>query len=430
MSLESNAKRVRIYVNEGDHVGHQAVDVAILSFLRRENAAGATVFRAVEGFAGDGDIHTSRLVDSLRALPLVIEWVDSAERVEQLLGPIKQMVKRGLITVDPTEVVLYAPLSVRRVSAHVSAADVMSREVATVAPEVPVRDVVELLLGKEYRAVPVVEGGVPVGIITNSDLVNRGGLGVRIELLPSLDTPELHAELERLSRNQKTAREVMTARPVTVPDNAALPHVADLMVRHRLKRLPVVDAQGHLVGVVSRLDLLRTVAQGGTGDESAPRELGLNASMEIARIVRRDVPTVHPETPVAEVMQAVFSTRLNRAVVVDQERRVLGLITDAELLERVTPSLRPSALRSLMHRLPFAPRRVGQHEAEQHGMARTAAELMVADVPTAEEHTLLGHALAPMLQGKEKLIAVVDAERRLVGVVDRADILRGLAVPS
>jgi CBS domain-containing protein/PII-like signaling protein len=429
MSLESKCKRVRIYVNEGDHVGHQSVDMAILIFLRAHNAAGATVFRAVEGFAGDGEIQTSRLVDSLRQLPLVIEWVDTAERVEQLLGPIKQMVNRGLITVDPTEVVLYAPHPVRRVSSHVSAADVMSREVAAVEPDFPVRSVVELLLGKLYRAVPVVEGRVPVGIITNTDLVNRGGLGVRMELLPSLDTPELHAELERLGRTQKTAREVMTPRPVTVLSTAPLPRVADLMVRWRLKRLPVVDAQGLLVGVVSRLDLLRTVAAGISDDESAPRELGLNASTEIARVMRRDVPTVYPDTSVAEVMQAVFSTRLNRAVVVDHERRVLGLITDAELLERVTPSLRPGALRSLMHRLPFAPRRAGQHEAEQHGMARTAAELMVAEVPTAMEHTLLGEALVPMLQGKEKLIAVVDEDRRLVGVVDRADILRGLAPP-
>jgi CBS domain-containing protein len=82
-----------------------------------------------------------------------------------------------------------------------------------------------------------------------------------------------------------------------------------------------------------------------------------------------------------------------------------------------------------MHRLPFAPRRAGQQEAEQHGVARTAAELMVSDVPMAMEHTRLAQALAPMLQGKEKLIAVVDEDRRLVGVVDRADILRGLAHP-
>jgi len=51
-----------------------------------------------------------------------------------------------------------------------------------------VREVVTLMLGKTYRAIPVVESGMPVGIITNSDLLKRGGLTMRVELLRSLDT--------------------------------------------------------------------------------------------------------------------------------------------------------------------------------------------------------------------------------------------------
>ena len=427
MAFEGIGKRVRIYVNEGDRVGHQPADVAILEFLRRENASGATVYRAVEGFGGTGDIHGSRFVDAVRQLPLVIEWVDSAERVERLLGPLKRMVVRGLITVDPTEVVLFAPHPVRRVSGRLSAGDVMSRAVATVEPDVPVREVVELLLGRVYRALPVVEAGVPVGIITNSDLVSRGGLAVRMELLPALQAPELQTELERLAREKKTAREVMTPRPVTVHVATPLPRVADIMARRHLKRLPVVDDQGQLVGVVSRLDLLRTVAEGFSSSESEPRDIGLDGALPVERVMRRDVPTVFPESSVTEVMQAVFSTRLNRALVVDTERHVLGLVTDAELLERVTPSLRPSALQSLMHRLPLLARRHALREVDQHALAHTAAELMTGHVPMAEEHTPLREALASMLHGKEKLIAVVDPDRRLLGVVDRADVLRGLA---
>ena len=146
--------------------------------------------------------------------------------------------------------------------------------------------------------------------------------------------------------------------------------------------------------------------------------------------MRRDVPTVFPETSVPEVMQAVFSTRLNRAVVVDADRHVLGLVTDAELLERVTPALKPGALQSLMHRIPLIPRRQDEREVEQHALAHTARELMVSAIPTAEESTPLRQALRDMLEGKEKLIAVIDKQRKLVGVVDRADILRGLAAPG
>ena len=430
MTLEGRGKRVRIYLNEGDKVGHQTADMAVLTFLRRENAAGATVFWAIEGFGGHGEIHTARLVDVAPALPMVIEWIDSEERVERLLPRIKELVPRGLITVDPTEIVLYEPYPVRRVSSHLTAADVMSHDVTAVGPQVPVRQVVELLLGRVYRAVPVIDGRVPVGIISNSDLVTRGGLTVRMELLPSLEGPELHDVLERLARQQKTAGEIMTPHPVIVLATTPLPEVAQIMARRHLKRLPVVGPGGGLVGIVSRLDLLRTVAEGFSRSQPEPDQVGLNGDAPIGKVMRRDVPTVFPETSVPEVMQAVFSTRLNRAVVVDAERHVLGLVTDAELLERVTPSLKPSALQSLMHRLPLLPRRQDDRGVEQHALARTARELMVGAIPTAEESTPLRQALRSMLEGKEKLIAVVDGQRKLVGVVDRADILRGLAAPG
>ncbi len=426
MALEGRGKRVRIYLNEGDRVGQQTADVAVLTFLRGENAAGATVFRAVEGFGGHGEMHTARRVDSSQPLPMVIEWIDSEERVDRLLPRVKDLVPRGLITVDPTEIVLYEPYPVRRVPSHLTAGDVMSHDVTAVGPQVPVRQVVELLLGRVYRAVPVIEGSAPVGIITNSDLVSRGGLAVRVELLPSLKGAELDDVLERLTEQQKTAGDIMTARPVTVLATTPLPEVAQIMARRRLKRLPVVGPGGGLVGVVSRIDLLRTVAEGTSSGQAEPDQVGLNVEAPIGEVMRRDVPTVFPETPVPEVMQAVFSTRLNRAVVVDGERRVLGLVTDAELLERVTPSLKPSALQSLMNRLPI-PRRQGESETEQHALARTARELMVSAIPSAEESTPLRQALRSMLEGKEKLIAVVDRQRKLVGVVDRADILRGLA---
>lgn len=429
-SLEGKAKRVRIYLNEGDHVGHKPAHVAIVEFLHNANCSGATVFRGIEGFGEAGDVHTDRLVDVTPRLPLVVEWVDTVERVERLLERVKAMVTRGLITVEDIHVALYAPHPVRRVSRLISAGEAMSREIVSVGPREPVSRVVELLLGKAYRAVPVVENGVPIGIVTNSDLVERGGLGARMELLPRLNTPEFQAELARLAKDRKVAGDIMTPKPVTVHAATPLPQVADLMSHRRLKRLPVTDNSGRLVGVISRVDLLRTVAEGYAGVAPEQARAGLNSNVPIARVMRRDVPTVHPDTPVGEVMQAVVSTRLNRAVVVDQARRVVGIVTDAELLDRVTPSLRPSALRSLMHRLPFLRHAAEELAAEHHAEARSAKDLMSTDVLTEGEETPLRQAIAAMLRGKHKLTAVVDREQRLVGVVDRADVLRGLVLPS
>ena len=426
MDLVGKAKRVRIYLSEGEKVGHQPAWMAMLEFLRRENAQGATLVRGVSGFGATGRIHTPHLVDVAQDLPVVIEWIDAPDVVERLLPRVKGMVARGLITVDDTEIVFHRANPIRELPRELTAADVMSREVTVVTRDTPVSQLVELLVGKQYRAAPVVEGSVPVGIVTNGDLVRKGGLGVRVDLLSALHKPELRDVLDRLATSNKVASDVMTPGPVTVHERTPLPQVAEVMTNRRLKRLPVVDDHGAMVGLVSRVDVLRTATGALRRELSAPSAMGLSADVAISRVMRRDLPTVGPDTPLAEVFQAVISTRLNLALVVDAERRVVGMITDAELLDRLTPSLRPSALRSIVHRLPFAHATPDEITAEKHARAHRAVDLMTDDFATATEDTLLSEAIARMLKGNHKVLAVTDAAGHLVGMVDRADLLHGL----
>jgi CBS domain-containing protein len=419
------AKRVRIYLNEHDRIGHEPADLALLELLRREGARGATVLRGAGGFGSSGELHLAHLVDTPPRLPVVVEWIDAVETVDGLLPRVAELAPRGLITVDETEIVVQAKVPVRGLPS-LTAGDVMTREVASVPRDAPLRDVVELALGKVYRALPVVDGRRPVGIVTSGDLVERGGLTVRLDLLRSLTRPEVQAELERLAAAAKVAADVMTSPVLTVRDGAPLAAVAEVMARRKLKRVPVVDAAGELVGIVARVDLLRTAARGLERREPVARELGLAGDAPLARVMRRDVPSVHPDTPLADVFQVVISTRLNRAIVVDDDRRVIGLVTDAELLDRVTPSLRPGALRSLAHRLPFRHLDPETATTERHARASTARELMRKDVGLAGEEMLLSEAIALMLHGKHKILAVTDREGRLAGLVDRADLLHAL----
>jgi CBS domain-containing protein len=428
METLGKAKRVRIYVSEDAKVGMRPLHFALVELLRRENAQGATVLRGVEGFGAGGEIHVSHLVDVASKLPVIVEWVDTPQQVERLLPRVRELVRHGLVTIDDTEVLLYEPHPVRDLAPTASVADVMSRDPVAVKRSTPVREVVELTLGKVYRAVPVVEDGRPIGIVTGSDLVQRGGLGVRVDLLDRLDRPELHDVMERLSTASKTAGEVMTPNPVVIAAAARVPEAAELMTRRRLKRLPVVDGAGSLVGMVSRLDLLRTAAAGFARKDPVAREPGLSGDAPLARVMRRDAPTVHPDTSLPEVFQAVISTRLNRALVVDAERRAVGIVTDAELLERITPALRPGAIRSLMQRLPFAHPRADP--AAAHVRGRTAADLMTQAFASVRDDVLVSQAVATMLRGNHKVLAVTDADGRVVGIVDRADLLHGLCSPA
>jgi len=297
--------------------------------------------------------------------------------------------------------------------------EVMRRDVAAVPPTASVREVVEVLLAHRRRSLPVVEHGRVIGIVTNGDLVQRGGLGLRLDLLRGLGSPEVRAELDRLAA-EKTARDVMTPSPVTIEPGLPLRKAAALMTRRRLKRLPVVDGMGGLVGWLSRVDVLRAMAGlSGPGAELAPAAFPLDTTL--AAVMRRDVPAVLADAPLAEVLQAVVSTRLNKALVLDDDRRVIGLVTDAELVDRMTAAGRPGLLRSLMRRSP------PEGLTSQQAKADRAADLMTGGVPTARFDTPLGEAIQVMLQADRKILAVVDADGRLAGIVDRADLLKGVA---
>ncbi|GBD18263.1 hypothetical protein HRbin27_00758 [bacterium HR27] len=107
MRLAGSAKWLRIYVGERDHWHGKPLYVAILDLLRHEGIAGATVFRGIAGYGASGALHTARIVQLSIDLPVVIEVIDSAERIAAVLPKIDEMVSEGLIILADCEVVAY-----------------------------------------------------------------------------------------------------------------------------------------------------------------------------------------------------------------------------------------------------------------------------------------------------------------------------------
>jgi PII-like signaling protein len=108
MEISGRGTRVRIYFGEHDHHGHTPLWSAMLDFLRREGAAGATVLRGVAGYGAHSRIHAATIVDLSSDLPLVLEWVDSDEQVTHLLPQLAAMLDGGLVTTEPVEIVRYS----------------------------------------------------------------------------------------------------------------------------------------------------------------------------------------------------------------------------------------------------------------------------------------------------------------------------------
>ncbi|MFR9676924.1 CBS domain-containing protein [Streptomyces sp. TR06-5] len=147
--------------------------------------------------------------------------------------------------------------------------DVMSQPVVAVGAEASFKEIAEALERWQVSAVPVLEGdGRVVGVVSEADLLPTEG--ARDD--PSSPAEEVRRADEPLWAGALTARDLMSAPAVSVRADATLPQAARAMARRRLKRLPVVDVEGHLVGMVSRSDLLKVFLRSDRDIEQEVRE--------------------------------------------------------------------------------------------------------------------------------------------------------------
>jgi hypothetical protein len=107
MKIDTNAKQLTIYVNSTDQWHGQPLYAAIVALCKERGIAGATVMRCVEGYGGSGHLHTMRLLELSENLPVRIEVIDLAERIEPLLPALEPMIGQGLVTILDVHILRY-----------------------------------------------------------------------------------------------------------------------------------------------------------------------------------------------------------------------------------------------------------------------------------------------------------------------------------
>jgi PII-like signaling protein len=105
MQIQGPAQLLSIYIGEADKWHHQSLYAAIVERAHHEGLAGATVVRGVMGFGAHSRVHTASLLDLSNDLPMLIQIVDRAERIERFLPVLGEMVTGGLITLQDITVV-------------------------------------------------------------------------------------------------------------------------------------------------------------------------------------------------------------------------------------------------------------------------------------------------------------------------------------
>jgi CBS domain-containing protein len=144
----------------------------------------------------------------------------------------------------------------------------------------------------------------------------------------------------------------------------------------------------------------------------------------------RDVPRVHESATLEEVFELLVASTHKRVVVVDDQRHVVGIIADSDLISRVSRESWPGVMEVLVSKVPIERISGAARKHIQRLRARFARELMTRDVITVRDKMPVASALALSAERRVKRLAVVSAAGELVGIVGRTEMMRALLARS
>ncbi|MGX7871982.1 CBS domain-containing protein [Mesorhizobium sp. ORM6] len=223
------------------------------------------------------------------------------------------------------------------------AESVMTSPVISIGPSASIADAAGLMLSRKISGLPVIRpDGALVGIVSEGDFLRRGELGTkrkRARWLEFLVSPGRVAE-EYVHANGRRVDEVMSEDVVTTSPESSLEDVVELMTRHHVKRIPVVEGR-NIVGIITRSDLLRALlrslpARDSTmvGDEQIRQ--GIVAELAAQSWAGAGMIHVRVDKGVAELNGAILDERERQAALVAAEN-VAGVKSVTDHLYWVEP---------------------------------------------------------------------------------------------
>jgi CBS-domain-containing membrane protein len=418
MAEHESIQRVRIYLSERDIAEGQPLYLVVLERLRREGATGATALRGVAGFGPGQRLRTAGAADLGQSRPVVIEWVDRAERIARAMPALDDLLPDALITIEDLRIYRAVLRSVGPFGER-SVGEVMARDTATARPQATSRAAAELLLERRQALLPILDDrDIVVGVIAGGDLVRHGGLLLHPRLIDALAPPERAALLDALP--DRTIADVMTAEPRTVYVEASIPQAIGMLVEWGLEALPVTDREGRFAGLFNVEQALRAALEARGPSDGGVRDAEPPTSVRL--VMQTTVPTIAAAMPAADALRALLAAPRRFLVAVDDGRPV-GILTDVGLLGRLQARPRAAWLAAL--RAPDTSLTTAfEFSSDQRAGDLASPAPVISALATQDEATRL------MLDGGHERLVVLDEAGRLAGLLARRGLLRALAQES
>jgi CBS domain-containing protein len=239
-----------------------------------------------------------------------------------------------------------------------------------------------------------------------------------LDLQETLTEQLVKQQVTALRERAQNAVDIMTHPVITLRESDTVHDAVEQMVKQGLKRLPVVNDQKELVGWISRVDVLRSLEYHHLPSKPASES---QRGKTLKELMYRNVPTVTAEAKLEEILQALEEGSYRRVVVIDEARRVIGIITDGDLLRRSQRGEHPGLIARLRSLIIGKPVPAHLPESDER-----AADLMSTPVITIIEDTSLIEAMNLMLRHQIKRLPVLNKKGELVGLLGRGSLLQGL----
>lgn len=416
-------KTIEIFTSENARCGKKTVVDAVLEYVQGlKIAARCIVTRGIAGCYESGELASGRLEILSFNMPVRIYIIVPAAETELVLDKLDGMVSEGILALHDLNVLSHRTQNTF-FPRQLLVRDVMTSELKTAVPDTPLDEAAELLLSSIFTGLPVVDQHKrPIGVLTQGDLIRKGGLPLRLGLLAESGQDRRERLLKEIS--SRRAIEVMSSPAVLIDQDRLLTEAVELMLDKGVKRLPVVDGKGRLTGILSRLDIFCTVMREAPDwNAFKDQKIQVKAMKRVGDILRRDVHTVSPETAVSEVIRIIDHNDIQRVAVVDAEGKLLGLISDRDLLRSFKPAHK--GIWNLLAKVKgaFEQDKEGPDFQQRIGET-TAGEVMNTALITVQDDMLIEEVIGLMIDKGLKRLPVIDVDGRFQGMVSRDSLLR------
>jgi len=278
-------------------------------------------------------------------------------------------------------------------------ADIMSSPVYIINADEPVSHARKLMLRHRIGALPVLNEGKMVGIVTKSDISNR--------------LSQAEPLWRRRPIDQIPIKMLMTETVITIYPEASIIQAATLMLENEIHNVPIVK-NGNVLGIITRTDLMRFVA-----------ENSVKMSTKIHNLMTEDVISVHRHHTINHVIDEMNKHEIARVIVKDDDGKPAGYISRRSLaLSLITDSEGELSTKSIkmVRRSSPGGQKTYRYVKE---MPVTAEDIMVSPVISIDVNENISAAAKKMIEEGLTGLPVSDGED-IVGILSRTDIMRAI----